>query len=162
MSLSRFWRIVFFALLICVAYLSLTPDADAARRGNAIARILSNLIFQSPAYHDKVAHFLAYLALSGSFTLAQLQIVSKRIAVPRIINLVIIVFFGFLMEGLQGLTISRTPDALDALANTAGVLCAYPLALIFEAIVGFTKSRNFKFLKSGDPDADKSSASSTV
>ena len=72
---------------------------------------------------DKLGHFLAY----GSLAAMAVHLCATRAALTRV-GLALILF-GIAMEFLQGLTPHRTPDPLDALANTTGVLLGLSLAL---------------------------------
>lgn len=66
---------------------------------------------------DKLVHLAGYAVLM--FWWAQLVITRRwKLALA-------VVLFGLAIEGLQGLTPDRLPDALDALANTTGVLLGW-------------------------------------
>ncbi len=66
---------------------------------------------------DKLAHVAGYGVLM--FWWAQLVMVRRwRLALA-------VVLFGLAVEGLQGLTPNRLPDAADALANLTGVLLGW-------------------------------------
>lgn len=66
---------------------------------------------------DKLAHLAGYAVLM--FWWAQLVVRRRwRLALA-------IILYGIAIEGLQGLTPDRLPDAGDALANTAGVLLGW-------------------------------------
>ncbi len=66
---------------------------------------------------DKLAHLAGYALLM--FWWAQLVTERRwRLAVA-------VALFGIAVEGLQGLSPNREPDALDALANSAGVLLGW-------------------------------------
>lgn len=66
---------------------------------------------------DKLAHLAGYALLM--FWWAQLVVARRwRLALA-------VIAFGAAIELLQGLTPARQPDALDALANTAGTLLGW-------------------------------------
>jgi VanZ family protein len=69
------------------------------------------------AYSDKIVHLAGYSVLM--FWWAQLIIQRRwRLAIA-------VVLFGIVIEGLQGFTPNRQTDALDALANSCGVLLGW-------------------------------------
>lgn len=89
------------AVLIIVA--SLAPNSEIAGAGGL----------------DKLGHFTAYFTL----TLLCTGIVARS-AVPWVI--VWVILLGLAMEAAQALlTVTRTADWADALANTSGVLTAW-------------------------------------
>lgn len=70
-----------------------------------------------PAYifGDFVLHAAGYFGLTVLLVLAQRQ--------PRIwISAIVAAVVGVVLEGVQGLTADRSPQAMDALANTVGAL----------------------------------------
>ena len=68
-----------------------------------------------PAYlfGDFVLHAFGYFGLTVLLVLAQRN---SKILASAIVAAVI----GIILEGVQGLTADRTPQAMDALANTVG------------------------------------------
>ncbi|MFT5656784.1 MAG: VanZ family protein [Gammaproteobacteria bacterium] len=98
LQLKLLWFGLAYCQLLAVAILSLTP---------AVPNIGGN---------DKLGHFVAYLALSISFSL----IIQRRKSLWWI--LFGLVGFGLLMEYLQGLTSYRYADFADAIANSLGVV----------------------------------------
>ncbi|MEM7160809.1 MAG: VanZ family protein [Bacteroidota bacterium] len=71
-------------------------------------------------YLDKAGHFLIYAIFS--FFIYGMRIDQKANA-PLILAFLIPLFFGILMEYLQGtLSEVRTPEVLDAIANGLGAL----------------------------------------
>lgn len=69
---------------------------------------------------DKLVHLVGYGVLM--FWWAQIIVARRwRLALA-------LVLFGLAIEGLQGLTPDRLPDARDALANTTGVLLGWVAA----------------------------------
>jgi VanZ family protein len=72
---------------------------------------------------DKFGHCLAYASLAAM----AVQLFAPRATLVRVA--LALVLLGIALEFLQGLTPNRTPDPLDALANTCGVLLGMSLAL---------------------------------
>lgn len=72
---------------------------------------------------DKFGHCLAYAALAA----IAVQLFAGARTLVRVA--VLLVLYGIAMEFLQGLTPNRTPDPLDALANSIGVLIG--MAVVF-------------------------------
>ena len=67
-------------------------------------------------YADKLVHLMGYATLM--YWWAQLYIsLPQRVRVGAAL-----VLFGIVIEGLQGLTPTRKPDAWDVLANTIGIV----------------------------------------
>lgn len=101
------WLAVWAMLLVAVMTLSLivTPPLPKIPQG------------------DKLGHLLAY----GSLAAMAVQLFATRAALAR--AALALILFGIALEFLQGLTPHRTPDPLDALANTGGVLLGLSLAL---------------------------------
>ncbi len=130
MSATRWWRVAFFALALFVTWQTLTPDPDDTEGGMAIARIIAELIFDSPELADKVAHFMAYAALGGASALSQFRMLGLRSPV-----IAAIAVYGMALEGLQGLGGVRAPEIADATANALGVIAAYAGVGIFERLM---------------------------
>lgn len=129
MTLQIGWRGVFAFLLIFITWQTLTPDPDNTEPSLAIARFIARVIFHNEAVSDKVAHFIAYAALGGTAAFAHLQLFGRRSAI-----IIALAAYGMMLEYLQGLGGVRIADATDALANAAGALSAFPLALLIERI----------------------------
>lgn len=92
------WRVIGWLLVLLVIYLSLTPNPPQADvRGI-----------------DKLNHLIAYLTLSVWF--AELYTGARRYRIAAGL-----VLLGIALEVAQGMTVERTMDARDALANTLGV-----------------------------------------
>ena len=72
--------------------------------------------------YDKWLHFAAY----GTLMLWFAQIF--RPSPSRLLLAVVLVAFGVGIEYLQGMTLTRRPDAIDVLANVTGVLIGGALA----------------------------------
>ena len=83
----------------------------------ALAFSLGPATPQGPGHHaDKLVHFAGYAMLM--YWWAQLYIsFPQRVRVGAAL-----VLFGIVIEGLQGLTPTRQPDAWDVLANTIGIV----------------------------------------
>lgn len=111
------WRGVFAALFLFVTFMTLTPNPDDTEGEMSIARFISELLFGSAAFGDKVAHVLAYAALGAAAMFASIRIYGRRL-----LTLAALIAYGVLLEGLQGLGGVRSADALDALANASGAL----------------------------------------
>ena len=93
--------------------------------GIAITLIVSLMppaLDSSSGHADKFVHLLGYSVLT--FWWAQL-ITRQRWKLAAAV-----VLFGIAIEGLQGLTPSRQPDPLDALANSSGVLLGWLAACL--------------------------------
>ena len=99
--------------------------------GVALTLLLSLLppvVGEGGGHIDKLAHLAGYAVLT--FWWAQLVIRRRwKLAVA-------IVLLGLGIEGLQGLTPDRMPDALDALANTLGVLLGWLAARLVPNLPG--------------------------
>lgn len=105
LSLRRLWLAVGWGGVGLVVYLSLTPNPpDMAAVGG-----------------DKGGHLAAY----GTLMLWFAQALRAR---ARLQCAAALVLLGLALEGLQGLSATRSLDALDALANGAGVLLGLGLA----------------------------------
>lgn len=87
--------------------------------GVAAALVLSLIppVLNEAGHNDKFVHLCGYAVLM--FWWAQLVVERRwRLAVS-------VMLFGVIIELLQGLTPFRQSDALDALANTGGVLLGW-------------------------------------
>ena len=72
---------------------------------------------EGAAHTDKIVHLTGYAVLM--YWWAQLIVQRRwRLALA-------VVLFGIVIEGLQGLTPNRQTDALDALANSSGMLIGW-------------------------------------
>ena len=72
---------------------------------------------EGAAHTDKIVHLIGYAVLM--YWWAQLIVQRRwRLALA-------VVLFGIVIEGLQGLTPNRQTDALDALANSSGMLIGW-------------------------------------
>lgn len=117
MSRIALWRALFIALLVFVTYMTLTPNPDDTKGELSIARWISELLFGTSAFGDKVAHVLAYASLGAAAMFAQIRLAGRAAG-----TLVALAAYGVLLEALQGFGGVRTADALDALANASGAI----------------------------------------
>jgi hypothetical protein len=125
------WARVFFtALIVLVTYFTLVPDPDAASKGLAFARWISETIFRGAIPHDKVEHFLAYTALGAAAFFAQIRLFNNRYSVPLVLAL-----YGGLLEVVQGLGGVRFVELADGVANTIGAYIGYGGSLLLAAFV---------------------------
>ena len=124
-------RTVSIALGVFVAVVSLVDDPSAATgSGGLVADWVSRLLFGTPDYGDKVAHFAAYAALSLVTVLA-----FGRHRRSAAIVLVLLVLFGGALELAQAAGGVRTGDWLDVLANTLGTVAGGALGATARVIV---------------------------
>ena len=66
---------------------------------------------------DKLEHLLGYAVLSGW---SVLLFATRRMRIAALLG---VIAFGIAIEGAQGVfTVTREPDALDAIANAGGAL----------------------------------------
>ncbi len=96
----RAWLVLWAAMLLLVAVLSLAIVPPLPEVPNS----------------DKFGHALAYASLAAM----AVQLFSGKRTLIRVALLLIA--YGIAMEFLQGLTPNRTPDPMDALANSIGVV----------------------------------------
>lgn len=130
-----FWRVAFALLFLFVTWQTLTPDLDNTEPGIAIARFLATVLFHDERLGDKVAHFLAYAALSGAGAFAHLTIAGRRW-----LTIAALAFYGVILERLQGLGGVRMPELADAAANFSGALAGFPVAILIENAFARLKS----------------------
>lgn len=99
--IEQTWRVLGWLGIALTLVVSLMPPALDVSGGHA----------------DKIVHLAGYAFLM--FWWAQLVTRQRwKLALT-------VVLFGIAIEGLQGLTPARQPDALDALANCSGVLLGW-------------------------------------
>ena len=103
---ARLWRLVGWAGVVATLVVSLMPPT----------------LGDDDTHIDKAVHLLGYAVLTFWWA----QLVTER----RWKLAVAVVLFGVMIELLQGLTPSRQPDVLDALANSGGVLLGWLAARI--------------------------------
>jgi len=100
-NVARLWRMAGWLGVVLTLVVSLMPPALDVSGGHT----------------DKIVHLAGYAVLM--FWWAQL-VTRQRWKLALAVML-----FGLAIELLQGLTPARQPDALDALANSAGVLLGW-------------------------------------
>lgn len=136
MAVSLRWlRILFALLLALVTFLTLTPNPEDAEPGFAVTRWLADFLFGDSIFADKIAHFLAYGALSATAYWAKLTIMSRRAGTAMALAL-----YGVVLEGVQGLGGVRSPELGDALANGMGALAGFAGAVALGAILQRARS----------------------
>ena len=106
-QLSRpgLWRLLGWALVLLVIYLSLTPKPPPATMN----------------FGDKIGHLAAYAALMGWWM--QIERRPERLAL-------LFVLMGLALEILQSFSGSRNGDIFDMAANTLGVGLGWLSALL--------------------------------
>lgn len=106
-QLSRpgLWRLLGWALVLLVVYLSLTPKPPPATMN----------------FGDKIGHLAAYAALMGWWM--QIERRPERLAL-------LFVLMGLALEILQSFTGYRNGDIFDMAANTLGVGLGWLSALL--------------------------------
>ena len=73
-----------------------------------------------PMGNDKIGHFLAYFVLMAG----AVQLYARRLS--WVAMALLLALLGIGLEHLQGaMHLGRTPDRMDALANTLGVLAGF-------------------------------------
>lgn len=99
--IPRLWRLLGWIGVVFTLVVSLVPP----------------VLDEGSGHTDKFVHLAGYGVLM--FWWAQLAVSGRwRLALA-------VIAYGLVLEGLQGLTPNRSPDALDALANTGGVLLGW-------------------------------------
>ncbi|MEM9232922.1 MAG: VanZ family protein [Pseudomonadota bacterium] len=116
-ALRAFARVTAIAIGTAVAILSLTPDTEDLEGATDIFMAIAAFFFGDPELGDKVSHFLAYGALGGMSVFGFAR--SAREGIMVFVGLLV---FGTLLEFAQGLGGVRETDALDLVANFAGLL----------------------------------------
>jgi VanZ family protein len=111
-QIDRLWRAGGWLGVMLTLVVSLVPPA----------------LDESGGHTDKLVHLIGYAVLM--FWWAQLVIRQRwKLAVA-------VVLFGIAIEWLQGFTPNRLPDALDALANSGGVLLGWFVARLLPNLPG--------------------------
>ncbi|MFO7720104.1 MAG: VanZ family protein [Gillisia sp.] len=98
---------------------------------------------------DKMLHLGAYFGMSFIWMLFYLLKVERKqnYSTAFIIISVLVIFFGMLIEVLQGaLTTYRQPDWADVVANSIGVLIALLLSIFFQKFLIKLKQKINLFL----------------
>ena len=108
MKLLRYWKP--FAIGLIILYGSLTS-------GNKLPDVhLFNF-----KHFDKIVHFILYLIFTVTLYRVILLQTYRTKSINLLITVLIAVFYGLLMESFQYIfTDDRSPEFLDALANTLG------------------------------------------
>ena len=106
----------FFALLwtVVITVLSLTTVS--------IGAIGSSIPIENK---DKIVHFLFYFIFVLLWNLSQ----HKKTTIKIISILIVAIFYGAIIEILQGFTATRTADFFDFFANTLGAVLGTLLCL---------------------------------
>jgi len=118
MKIIKFWKPIVIALIIL--YGSLTSSDH-----------LNPVDFFSFEHMDKFIHFLLYATLSLFFYASLKKHADFRSNEIVVINLIIIISYGLLMEVFQyAFTVDRSAEIYDAIANSVGSVFGvflYPL-----------------------------------
>lgn len=112
LRLAKIWFALAYLLLLALGILSLIPAPDIGGS-------------------DKIAHFIAYAALSAWFSL----LVEDRKSLWLI--LFGLISYGLLLELLQSYTSYRSGDIADAVANSFGVVAG--LVFYFSPLRGLLR-----------------------
>jgi hypothetical protein len=106
---ARHYLVMGWSIVICILILSLLPGSS-----------LPKYRWQDLVAADKLGHFVFYGAAAWNFT--RYQII--RFSIPKLWMTGSLLFFmGLSVELLQSYSsLGRSFDALDQLANTAGIL----------------------------------------
>ncbi len=108
--IERLWRVGGWLGVVLTLVVSLMPPA----------------LGDSGGHTDKLVHLAGYAMLMFWWA----QLVTRR----RWKLALAVVLFGLAIELLQGLTPARQPDALDALANSSGVLLGWLAARLLPSL----------------------------
>ena len=138
MVLRVLWaRLCFVALFFIVSYLTVTPNPQTVEQGFDIAELLSALVFGTPDFGDKIAHFGAYGALGASAFWAQLVMFGKKRWTP-----LFLAAYGAVLEGVQAIGGVRSPDLLDSLANALGAMAGFCSAVLLSRLFTLKRRRS--------------------
>ena len=113
-------RILLAILFALVTYLTLTPDPSQNPQGMDLMAWLSNLIFATQVFADKIAHFLAYGSLGFTAYFSKIKIGNHRRWTPLALGV-----SGAGLEGVQAFIAERSPEILDAVANGSGAIAGF-------------------------------------
>lgn len=133
MKLVTVARAAFIVLLLAVTYLTVTPNPENVEGGMDFARWVSAMLFGDAGYGDKIGHFLAYGALGAAAAFAQIRIGGRAG-----LTVAALMIYGASLEGVQAIGAVRSPELLDAFANSLGALVSYPAAM---ALMQFAQTR---------------------
>lgn len=110
MKYLKFWKPICIALIIL--YGSLTSSDN-----------LDKIEFLSIPNIDKVIHFLFYLSLSITFISSLYKSTHLKLVDQYLLTIIFSISYGLIMEVLQFyVTMNRTADILDVVANTFGCI----------------------------------------
>jgi len=112
-------RIIFILAFAYVTYMSIRPEIDDEEGGMALVRVLSEFLFNSLTYVDKIAHFIAYGVL-GFFAMAGLFLPRMDRVKYAITVCAALTTYGLTIEQAQRLGGVRTPDWVDGFSNMLG------------------------------------------
>lgn len=76
--------------------------------------------------NDKLGHFLAYASLAMNVLLV------CNLVKEKLIGIILMISYGFLMEFFQGFVPGRDPSGLDMIANSSGILVGLVIFLLFK------------------------------
>lgn len=76
--------------------------------------------------NDKLGHFLAYASLATHVLFL------CNLRKEKLIGMILMISYGFLMELLQGFVPGRDPSFLDMIANSSGILVGLVIFLLFK------------------------------
>ena len=125
MAVVYFWRGLFFLATLYVTYQTLTPNPEDVDGGLIIMKWLSSLLFSDTQYADKVTHFTVYGILGGLGVFAQFKAFNRQIFVPLALGV-----YGGVLEVIQAYGGVRSGEWADGLANLAGALLGFFVALV--------------------------------
>ena len=110
MKVLKFWKTIIVALIIL--YGSLTSGDN-----------LNKFSFFTIPNIDKLIHFLFYFSLALTFISALYKVTRLKKYDQYLITFVFSISYGLIMEVLQYyITVTRSADIYDALANTLGCI----------------------------------------
>lgn len=133
-TFEQFWRINAVVIAVLVGIVSITPETKDLDPAMSLTAWLARVMFGNPAGADKIAHFMAYGALSFFCTLGW----AKRWRDSATI-LGFLFAYGVLLEVLQLAGGARNGDVADLVANMAGGILGMASALVARA--GFHRWR---------------------
>ncbi|MEM9810195.1 MAG: VanZ family protein [Pseudomonadota bacterium] len=122
LSWAKSARFLTASLALAIAILSLTPDTNSVGQGLWLFSYLAQVLLGSAEQSDKIGHFAAYGALGF---VAALGFEKNR----RLLTVfLVIVLYGVILEGVQGLSPVRSTSWADMLANSLGAMMGLGLA----------------------------------
>ncbi len=133
-------RIVFFLAFAYVTYMSVRTEIDDENGGMALVRFLSEFLFNSLAYVDKIAHFIAYGVL-GFFAMAGLFLPRMDRIKYAITVCAALTTYGLTIEQAQRLGGVRTADWVDGFSNILGSFAGVLACVVFLFLPGILPRR---------------------